>query len=114
MKEMDEYEKRRTMEIGVRIKEARDYRRMSGQQLSHMIGISLPHLYNYELGKQRIKDSVLKAIAIKLNVEYEWLLTGDPEKKFFYSKEYDEILDLFNTIPNEDREYVLEKMRNLL
>ena len=119
MKELCGEEKDYAVSVGKRIREARENCGFTMQELGDMIGITVNQLYLYETGKHIVRDIVLKAIAIKLSVKYEWLNgTSDNINNDEYSdneKRYSEndfyLLSLFNKLSDHDKEFVMCKMR---
>ena len=66
-------------EVGVRIRRAREFRRLTLKELAREIGISWVTLQRYEKGHRIPKKAVLHAIANILGVDLNWLLTGRGE-----------------------------------
>lgn len=73
-----------TVEIGNRIKAAREEKGLTQEELGIRLGLNKSTIQRYEAGKiLRIKLPVLESIAIELNVnpEYLALKTDDPSPK---------------------------------
>lgn len=73
-----------TVEIGNRIKAAREEKGLTQEELGIRLGLNKSTIQRYEAGKiLRIKLPVLESIAIELNVnpEYLTLKTDDPSPK---------------------------------
>ncbi|MBS7114490.1 MAG: helix-turn-helix transcriptional regulator, partial [Ruminococcus sp.] len=73
-----------TVEIGNRIKAAREEKGLTQEELVIRLGLNKSTIQRYEAGKiLRIKLPVLESIAIELNVnpEYLALKTDDPSPK---------------------------------
>jgi len=70
-------------EIGKRIKELREYLRLSQKEFAEALGIHPLSVSRYELGKSNPSPSVLKLIEDKFGVNSKWLLEGkgNPFKK---------------------------------
>lgn len=64
------------MTIGGRVKELREARHLSQQQLATALGLSQAAIHWYETGQRRISYEMMKAIARVLEVN---LLDLDPE-----------------------------------
>lgn len=62
--------------IGNRIKEARNYRKISQELLADKIGISKRTLINYEQNDKEPTATTIINIAINCNINEWWLLTG--------------------------------------
>lgn len=62
------------LEIGERIKEARELRRLTQEQLGNALGMNKSTIQRYETGQiSKIKIPVLESIAKALNVNPNWL-----------------------------------------
>ena len=65
-----------TDEIGNRIKEYRSNKKIKQKDLAKIIGIPSNTLSQYETGTIEMKASFLKDLAIKININIHWLVTG--------------------------------------
>ena len=64
-----------TLEIGKRIKEAREMRELTQEQLGNRLGMNKSTIQRYETGQiSKIKLPVLEAMAKVLNVNPNWLI----------------------------------------
>ena len=70
------------IKIGIRIKQAREYKNMSQEELGVQLGLNKSTIQRYESGQiQRIKLPILENMAKILNVNPNWLIlkSDDPE-----------------------------------
>jgi transcriptional regulator with XRE-family HTH domain len=69
-------------EIGKRLKELRQHRRMSQEKLALILGLQQPSLSLIESGKVLIRADYLQLICQRLRVSYEWMIdgTGTPDR----------------------------------
>lgn len=70
------------VELGKRIKIARDRANLSLTEIAADVGVATSTVHRYEKGKiQRVKLPVVKSIAATLSVSLDWLLqkTDDPK-----------------------------------
>lgn len=77
-----------------RIKELRNYLKLSGEEFGSKIGISKMSISNLEHGRYNLTEQSVKSICREFNVNEQWLRNGDG--------------DMFNTI-SED-----EELKNLV
>lgn len=79
------------LEIGERIKEARELRRLTQEQLGNALGMNKSTIQRYETGQiSKIKIPVLESIAKALNVNPNWLALKSEDmaiKKYPYEIE---------------------------
>lgn len=66
------------MSIGSRIKEARKNAKLTQQELAEIIGVAQITIRQYESNKRQPRIEQLDFIAKKLDVDSNWLLTGQP------------------------------------
>ncbi|RAP39391.1 hypothetical protein BYZ73_20795 [Rhodovulum viride] len=92
--------------MGLRIKELREGKRLSQQQLAEMAGLSRSQLSEIENERKPANTLRLTSIARALNVTVEELFTSDPAES--YKKE---ILDLMREMAPEDREALIRYAR---
>ena len=64
------------MKIGHRIKEAREGKRISQGELARRLGVSQPSISDWENGKTEPSVENMRALAVELEVWFEWLATG--------------------------------------
>ncbi len=67
-------------QIGRRIKQARNEVRLTQEQLADSVPISSSYMALIELGKRTASTPVLLAIADRLSITIDYLLTGNTEK----------------------------------
>lgn len=64
------------MSLGARIKERREYEKLSQQSLAEMLGVSRGAVAQWEAGNNDPTIDKIAALANALHVSVEWLLTG--------------------------------------
>lgn len=66
----------RTASMGRRLKEAREYRGLSQQDLADKAGLTASYISKLENDKQRPEQRTLKALADELLIDLAWLESG--------------------------------------
>lgn len=69
------------VQVGQRIRELRQSRHMTQQQLAEKLGVSFQQVQKYELGRNRISASRLWEVAKVLNVSPGFMFEGVDEKQ---------------------------------
>lgn len=65
--------------IGERFKEIREYLRLSQEQIGKQIGLSKAGISGVEKNKSFMSKEVLSKLVIGLNVNLNWLISGEGE-----------------------------------
>lgn len=125
MVKLDDNDKRMYIEMGSRIRIAREKRGMSLAQLGKHIGVSESTMSRYESGETKVDLFVVKRIAEILNIKETWLLDwngnnfylNDETKELAtYISEHPEqyiLLDASRKLKPEDYKYVKELVERL-
>lgn len=110
------------MEIGQRIKTAREKIGWSQRELGEKVGKDRKTITNYETGVTDPPAGVLVAMSRAIGVSPRWLLTGEEEgeasrvaegtAEYGLSAQQKELLNLFTRLPEKKRALVLELLRN--
>lgn len=90
--------------LGAKIKEYRKKENITQEQLAEMADISLSHMSNVETASASVSLPALKLIADALGVTIDDLLVDSyskKQKKYFYSKKLECILEQCETIEQE-------------
>lgn len=102
-------------EIGNRIKQARDIRNMSLQDIANSIGVARSTVQRYEKGTiNKIKLPVVESIANALNVKPDWII-GKTDIMTEYKKpvktdiRLQKILDSYNSMDNTGKDALVEQ-----
>jgi len=92
-------------EIGKRIREIREQKKLSRQQLASLAGISLSALYSYEKGNMVPGADVLARLAEVLSVSSDYLLnlTDDPTPRVRELPPHQLLLSIMETVPDDLR-----------
>jgi transcriptional regulator with XRE-family HTH domain len=103
-------------DITDRLKEIRQYYKLSIREFSKEISYSHGVYGQVEHGDKQPTDRIIKLITSRFNVNEEWLLTG--KGKMFGSSPKDirleKILDTYNIIDDTYKEFLLEQSKLLL
>lgn len=84
-----------------RLKEAREERAMSMDDLANKIGISKGSIWKYEQGLREPKVSACIKIANALGVNFDWII-GDSEEKYIATTS-EEVQKLFLALPENKK-----------
>ena len=90
--------------LGAKIKEYRKKENITQEQLAEMADISLSHMSNVETASVSVSLPALKLIADALGVTIDELLVDSyskKQKKYFYSKKMDLIMEQCETVEQE-------------
>jgi len=68
-----------TIQIGLRVKKAREAAGMTQERLSELLDVTAQHLSGVERGTVGLSVPVLKRLCIVLRVPCDYILMGDPE-----------------------------------
>lgn len=85
------------MELHEKIRYAREYRKISRQELADDLGLSLASIGHMETGTREVKPLILKRIAKFLNVPWEFFMDGDVETLDEFLKKHNVRAILENT-----------------
>lgn len=101
--------------IGERIKTLREARGISQQQLAKLCGWSAPsRLSNYEKGSRKVSSDDAITLGKALGVSPAHILFGDGSDEQSYpepSPKEKVLLDLFNSLPEKDREELITGLK---
>lgn len=64
------------MKIGPRIKESRDRRKLSQEELARRVGVKQPSVSDWENSRSEPTVENLRVLAVELDLWFEWLVTG--------------------------------------
>lgn len=101
------------IEIGKRIKQTREEKNMSLQDVADITGVARSTVQRYEVGRiDKIKLPVIESIARALGVRPDWII-GKTEKKFPESKFVPEILLYYKSLNSTGKSVATEQVRLL-
>lgn len=101
------------LEIGKRIKQAREEKNMSLQEVAELTGVARSTVQRYEAGKiDKIKLPVIESIARALGFLPEWII-GKTDKKYPTLEEIPEIITYYNKLNFVGKETATEQVRLL-
>lgn len=94
-----------------RIKEVRNYFRLSQSDFGKRLGMSRDTVANIECNRMEIKDLHIKSICREFNVDYIWLTTGEGE---MISDEFDDIYESIDRIMVGENDFHKRLFRTLV
>jgi transcriptional regulator with XRE-family HTH domain len=103
------------MTENLRIREARKALKMSQKDFAKAICISNTYLADVENGSRKSNDRIVKLASMVFGINENWLKTGEGE--MFYKSPDEKIsrlVSIFNELPVDFQDYVLEQIENLL
>lgn len=68
-------------EVGKRIREVREERRLTQKEFGDALGVSASYVSKLESGKESPSDVLSRLICLRFGVRPEWLLEGKPPKR---------------------------------
>ena len=99
---MPRQKKEINVEIGARIKQMRNIRDLSRDELANLSGYSANFVQEVEQGRSGLSSESLRAFSIALKTSADNLLFGDRSEDFSY------ILEKLKAVPPEKREHILK------
>ena len=99
---MPRQKKEINIEIGARIKQIRNMRKLSREELASLSGYSTNFIQEVERGRSGLSSESLRAFSIALKTSADNLLFGDQSENFSY------ISEKLKAVPPEKREHILK------
>lgn len=99
---MPRQKKEINIEIGARIKQMRNVRKLSREDLASLSGYSAHFVQEVERGRSGLSSESLRAFSIALKTSADNLLFGDRSEDFSY------ILERLKAVPPEKREHIVK------
>lgn len=101
------------IEIGKRIKQAREEKNMSLQEVAELTGVARSTVQRYEAGRiDKIKLPVIESIGRSLGVRPDWII-GKTNNKFPETKKTPDIIIYYNNLNSNGKEIATEQVRLL-
>ncbi len=101
------------IEVGKRIKEAREEKDMSLQEVAELTGVARSTIQRYEVGRiDKIKLPVIESIARSLGVRPDWIV-GKTNKKYPEIIPTPDILIYYNSLNTDGKATATEQVRLL-
>lgn len=97
--------------INERIREIREYLKLSRNDFGERLGLSGDSINNLERGRVVIKDFIIKLISQEFNVDENWLRTGDGS---MFTLELDEDTMLVEQLLNEYHNPLFSEIKSLV
>ena len=99
--------------VGKRIKEAREEKDMSLQEVAELTGLARSTIQRYEVGRiDKIKIPVIESIARALGVRPDWII-GKTNKKYPEIAPTPDILIYYNSLNTNGKSVATEQVRLL-
>lgn len=95
-----------------RLKQFRDTIGFTQQKMADALGIKRNTYSLIEKGERSLTDRHIESLENKLNLNREWLLTGEGNM-FSDSKDLKEFLDLYDSLTPESQKYLMKQARIL-
>lgn len=92
-------------EFGLRLKESREAKGISLEELGKLTGTTKGTIWKYERGLREPKASVSIAISNVLEVSWGWLI-GEENKKV--AEDFSQVKDLYNSLPDSAKEEAIK------
>lgn len=89
------------VEIGARIKQLRNARKLSRENLAELSGYSANFIQEVERGRSGLSSESIRAFSVALKTSADNLLFGDRTEDFSY------ILEKLKTVPTEKRDHII-------
>ena len=97
--------------INERIREVREYLKLSRNDFGERLGLSGDSINNLERGRVVIKDFIIKLISQEFNVDENWLRTGEGS---MFTLELDEDAMLVEQLLNEYDNPLFSEIKSLV
>lgn len=97
--------------INERIREVREYLKLSRNDFGERLGLSGDSINNLERGRVVIKDFIIKLISQEFNVDENWLRTGEGS---MFTLELDEDTMLVEQLLNEYDNPLFSEIKSLV
>lgn len=101
------------MAIGDQIKSLREQNKLDRYELAEKIGVSYHTIAKYETGERTPPSDILEKLADFFNVTTDYLLgreSNKPTRPRPTQEEKDEVLRLFDLLPEEEQTAFLKKL----
>jgi transcriptional regulator with XRE-family HTH domain len=92
------------MKIGHRIRGSRESKGISQGELARRLGVSQPSVSDWENGKSEPSVDNLRALAVELDVWFEWLATGRGSQAYVPHLQPPQEYRIQPSPPNDERD----------
>lgn len=103
------------MEMGERLRKARQVKGYTQEALATAIGASRGVITNIEYSKAEPQSLVIRAICDVLDINEQWLLTGNGSMESFGSERSERLLsEIYNSakeLSEEEQDYILDMIK---
>ena len=91
-----------------RLKELRESRHMSQQELGDLVGLSKSSIGYYEQGKHQPDLNTLETLARFFDVTVDYLLGLSPMRNFAFTEKEQQLITVYRQLPAEKRDILIE------
>lgn len=100
--------------MNTRIKELRNYLKITQNEFSQKIGLKRSSLSDIERGNAPITERTIIAICSQFNVNEEWLRFGSGEMFNSIDKSYNDFFEIFKKLNPVLQDFLIQTAKNLL
>lgn len=100
--------------MNTRIKELRNYLKITQNEFSQKIGLKRSSLSDIERGNAPITERTIIAICSQFNVNEEWLRFGYGEMFNSIDKSYNDFFEIFKKLNPILQDFLIQTAKNLL
>ena len=100
--------------MNTRIKELRNYLKITQNEFSQKIGLKRSSLSDIERGNAPITERTIIAICSQFNVNEEWLRFGQGEMFNSIDKSYNDFFEIFKKLNPVLQDFLIQTAKNLL
>lgn len=100
--------------MNTRIKELRNYLKITQNEFSQKIGLKRSSLSDIERGNAPITERTIIAICSQFNVNEEWLRFGSGEMFNSIDKSYNDFFEIFKKLNPILQDFLIQTAKNLL
>ena len=95
----------------LRLKELRDSRHMSQQELGDLVGLSKSSIGYYEQGKHQPDLAMLETLARFFNVSVDYLMGLSPLPRFELTEKEQHLIKIYRQLPAEKRDILVDFLK---
>lgn len=100
--------------MNTRIKELRNYLKITQNEFSQKIGLKRSSLSDIERGNAPITERTIIAICSQFNVNEEWLRFGTGQMFNSIDKSYNDFFEIFKKLNPVLQDFLIQTAKNLL
>ena len=100
--------------MNTRIKELRNYLKLTQKEFSNNIAMQPSSLCDIEKGNAPITERTILIICSQYNVNEKWLRFGEGEMFNISNKKYDDFFSIFNNLNEPLQDFLIQTAKNLI